>query len=201
MRRLLFSVTAVCLLVLATVAPAFAAQPPRIHESGTVEYANAYTESCDATSCSSTYVDVYTYELDAGGTETIVCVYTATYPTRGRAGSSQTSGCGTASSFEVAADLSTATLGTTTISGDTCTRARCEPTTITVSGTFIATADSSPYSYRSTYRDGDCMERYSVKGSRAPASFEGTLDGVAISLADGSIVSETYTFFSTCFYG
>jgi hypothetical protein len=200
MRRLLFSLTAVCLLVLATAAPAFAAQPPRIHDSGTVEYANAYTESCDATSCTFTYIDVFSSKLDAGGSETTVCVDTATYPTRGRGGYTETFGCGTASSFTVASDLSTATLGTSTISGYTCARNRCEATTITISGTFTATADATPYSYRSTYRNGDCMERYSVKGSSAPASFEGTLDGVAISLADGWIGSEAYTFFSTCVY-
>jgi hypothetical protein len=200
MRRLLISVTAVCLLVLATAAPAFAAQPPRIHDSGTVEYASAYSESCAVTTCSYTSIDVYTFELETGGTETSVCVYTVTYPLRGRGGYTETFGCGTASSFLVAADLSKATLGTTTIAGDTCSRTGCDPTTITVSGTFTATGDASSYSYRSTYRNGDCMERYSVKGASAPASFAGTLDGDAISLADGVIVSETYTFFSTCVY-
>jgi hypothetical protein len=188
------------LLVLATAAPAFGAQPPRIHESGTVEYANAFTESCNVTSCTYTSIDVFTYDLEAGGSESNVCVYTATYPTRGRAGYSETFGCGPASSFEVAADLSTATLGLTTIAGNTCTRTRCEATTITVSGTFTAAADASPYSYRASYRNGDCMERYSVKGSRAPAIFDGTLDDAAIGGADGSIVSERYTFFSTCVY-
>jgi hypothetical protein len=199
MRRVFFILSAACLLLLTAAAPVFAAQPPRIHESGDVQYAYASTYSCDATTCTESYINVFTAQLETGETEDIVCVYTVTYPLRGRGGYTETFGCGPVSSFTLARDLSSAVLGETTIQGDTCTRRGCEPTTITVSGTFTATADASSYSYRSIYKNGDCTERYSVRGSSAPATFEGSLNGESFT-GEGALGEEHYTFFSTCVY-
>lgn len=199
MRRLILITSAACLLLLTAAAPVFAAQPPRIHDSGDVQYAYASSYSCGATTCTETYIDVFTAQLETGETEQIVCVYTVTYPLRGRGGYTETSGCGPVSSFTMAGDLSTAVLGETTIEGGICTRRGCEPTTITVSGTFTATADASSYSYRSTYKNGDCTERYAVRGSSAPATFDGSLNGETFT-GEGGMGQEHYTFFSTCVY-
>lgn len=201
MRRSISVLGAVCLLLLVTAVPALAAPAPRIHDSGSVDYAYASTSSCDASSCTDTYINVFTAVLDTGETQDIVCVDSFTYPLRGRGATSSTSGCGPVSSFTVANDLSTATLGTTTIDASTCTQRRCEPTTITVSGTFTATGTATSYSYRSTYKNGDCTERYAVKGTSTPATFEGTLNGDPFTSSDAAIGTERYNFSSTCIYG
>lgn len=201
MRRTISILGAVFLLLLVTAAPALAAPAPRIHDSGSVNYAYASSSSCSGTTCTDTYINVFTATLDNGDTENVVCVEIFTYPLRGRGGFTDTYGCGPASSFTIASDFSSATLGTTAITDAvTCTARRCSPTTITIGGTFTASGTASTYSYRSTFSNGDCTERYSVKGTSTPATFQGTLNGTSIT-ADGGIGKERYTFSSTCVYG
>lgn len=199
MRRTIFVLGAVCLLLIVTAVPALAAAAPRIHDSGTVTYASAYATSCSGSTCTDTYINVQIAKLDKGGTDSFVCAEQFTYPTRGRGGYTDTYGCGPASSFTVASDLSTATLGSTTIAdAQTCTPRSCTPTTITVGGTFTASGAASSYSYRSTYTSNGCTERYSVKGTSVPASFQGTFNGTSLSTPDAQIARDRYSFSSTC---
>jgi hypothetical protein len=202
MRRSTSILGAVLLLLLVTAAPALAAAAPRIHDSGNVNYAYASSSICSGSTCTDTYINVFTATLDNGDKENVVCVDTFTYPTRGRGGSSETHGCGPASSFTIANDSSSATLGNTTITDAVaCTSRRCSPTTITIGGTFTAAGSASSYSYRSTFSNGDCTERYSVKGTSTPATFQGTLNGSSVTAGDGAIGKERYNFSSTCVFG
>jgi hypothetical protein len=201
MRRTISIVGAVFLLLLVTAAPALAAPAPRIHDSGSVNYAYAFSSSCSGTTCTDTYINVFTATLDNGDTENVVCVDIFTYPVRGRGGYTDTYGCGPASSFTIASDFSSATLGTTTITdATTCTSRRCDPTTITVSGTFTAAGAASTYSYRQSNKYPDCTERFSVRGTSVPATFQGTVNGTSIT-AEGAMGKERYSFSSTCVYG
>ncbi len=201
MRRTVSIIGAVCLLLLVTAAPALADTTPRIHDSGNVIYAYASTASCGASTCTETYINVFTAQLDNGDTENVVCVDIFTYPVRGRGGYTDTYGCGPVSSFAIANDFSSATLGTTTITdATTCTSKGCDPTTITVSGTFTATGAASTYSYRQSNKYPDCTERYSVRGTSVPATFQGTVNGTSIT-ADGGMGKERYNFSSTCVFG
>jgi hypothetical protein len=201
MRRTVSMVAAVCLLLLVTAAPALAASTPRIHDSGNVSYASASSSTCGASTCTDTYINVFTAQLDTGATDNIVCVDTFTYSIRKGTGGSQSTLCGSASGFTVASDLSSASFGDSALTGSSCSGRRCTDTTGTISGTFSATGPGSSYSYRQSNTYPDCTERYSVKGTNRPASFSGTLNGGAIGLGDGVIGRERYNFSSTCTFG
>ena len=198
MRRLIV-ILGTLAIALAMAAPAAAAPP--ITESGSYQYASASTSTCDQqgggqTTCTDTYVDVF-----SGPDYADACVYQFSYafgPSgRGRL-ISEVSGCAPADGFSIAADLTSASLGSTSIPVYSCGRRSCtDAGTVDVSASWLAVGTVNTYSGRSSFKDGSCTYRQTFSGASAEASAVVTIDGTS-SDAYGWMSREEYTVTVRC---
>lgn len=197
MRRLVVMLTTV-LMLLAFASPAAAARP--ITESGTYESASAFASSCEqqggSTVCTDTYLDVF-----VGPEWADACVSVNSYAISpgGRYRSiSNAWGCAPASAFSLAADLSSATLGTTEIQLYSCGPRTCSAgDVVSVSGSWTQVGEAYTYSGRSTFTDGSCTYRSTFNGAQTEAATVITLDGTA-SDGWGYLSREEYTVTIRC---
>jgi hypothetical protein len=198
MRRLIV-ILGTLAIVLAMAAPAAAAPP--VKESGSYQYASAWSSTCDQqgggqTTCTESYLDAFT-----GPDYADVCVYIVSYAfsTRGPGRLiSEVSGCSPANGFSVAGDLASASVGSTTIPVYSCGRRSCtDAGTVDVSASWLAVGTVNTYSGRSTYTEGTCTYRQTFSGASAEAAASVTIDGTS-SDAYGWMSREEYTVTVRC---
>ena len=190
-RRMLGLVSGTAFLVLTVAGPAVAAPQPRIHENGTVTYANAYIEECSRRTCTFTGVSA---SVEQGTGDVTVCY--DQYGSR-----SGTSWCEPVDSSALTFSGDTATLAPTTLNVETCNRRGCTTEQIVVSFEVATTGPTTSYAYSNYYEYPDgCVERYSVRGESAPADGTFTVDGKTYDANGGSIGKDTYRFSSTCMF-
>ena len=166
---------------------------PRESYEGTGFY--AFTEECDARTCTQTNVYAEEVTTSSGETFEYVCVDQYTYNLRnGR--ETFAGGCtpeGEDVNLTVADDLSSATLAPTNI--EVCDERGCE--TVTVSAELEATGDTATFRSRGSYRDGSCTFTWSDSGKEQFATGTITLDGETMD-AQGSIRDYRSTFSERC---
>ncbi len=200
MRRLIIILGAVVVL-LAAASPAAAAPPVR--QSGTFETGNALASDCNQQgawlNCTDLSVDFF---VDSGFGFADACVSIFTYRVRANGSGFQPleelNGCGPAAAASVADDLGSASLSATIQVGD-CGPTGCAPTeSVTVAGEWTAIGDATPFSSRSTFKDGTCTFTHTSTGERAEASAVLTLDGEAYESVFAFIAREETTFTERC---
>jgi hypothetical protein len=197
MRRLLIPFTVVAML-LAFAAPVAAAPP--IKDSGSVQQASAFASSCSqqgaSTTCTDVYVDAFAFEDEFRD----ICVQLFTYVVRSNGSSrvvSNESGCGPASTFDVAVDATSAVA-----SGDvqlfSCGQRSCtEGDIVSVEASWSATSAPVPYAGRATFKEGPCTYRQSFTGVRADAQTSISI-GASTYAGDGYMAHEEYTVSERC---
>jgi hypothetical protein len=193
MRRLLTSLTAVPILVLALAGTAAAAPPLR--ESGTQVSFSSQAGACSTATCTDTYLDVYNADAETY----VVCLTSYTYSIRTGRLISEESGCTeTGSEVLTITDDFTVTLTETPITLFECNQRRCSETdTITVSAQDSAIGPVAIESGRGTSTDGTCTYRYSVTSESALVAGTMTIDGVTFEQSGFAYVSE-YTVSTRC---
>ena len=180
MRRALLTTLALGGMLVGTAAPAAAAPPERMKESGNFAYLSSTTGDCreqgaNRTTCSDITLDAST---TSGGT-VVVCVYTATYAfdsnrERFKLRSSE-SGCTEAdASTLTVTDGLVATLAPTTVTLEDRGSATRE---VTVSAQDSPTGPIGTSTGRGTFTDGTCTFRYSYTEQSAEVAGTITLDG------------------------
>ena len=179
MRRALLTTLALGGMLVGTAAPAAAAPPERMKESGSFAYLSSTTGDCREQGANRTTCSDITLDASTTSQGTVVCVNTATYALdanreRFKLRSSE-SGC-----TEV--DASTLTVTDRLV-------ATLAPTTVTLEGRGSATrqvtvsAQDSPIgpigtsAGRGTFTDGTCTFRYSYTEQSAEVAGTITLDG------------------------
>jgi hypothetical protein len=194
-RRMLFVLSAVCLLLLTTAGTALAAPP--IRESGTFSYGFGDATDCDQVGPNQTCTTTSIY-FDQSAEFSTLCVdryeYLVTARGQFRLLSYQT-GCTGDAVIAIQDDLDATVSGTVQLYD--CGGRTCRPgDSVTVSATLDA-GETVSYSGRGSFREDGCMFRYSFRGERADASVTITIDGDTLS-GTGFIASEDYTFTSNC---
>lgn len=198
MRRLIIILGAIVIL-LAAASPVAAAPPMR--QSGTFESAGAFASNCEQqgawTTCTDVSVDVF-----AGPGFTDACVSIVTYRFRGNGQPTVIDdefACGPVSAAEIADDLSSASLSTSTLQVLECGPVTCTTTgTITVSGTWTAVGDPVGFSSKSTFTDGTCTFRQTSTGERVDATATVTVDGTAYESTFATIAREEFVVSERC---
>jgi hypothetical protein len=195
MRRILFLVATVCLLLLTTAGTALAAPP--IRESGTYSYGYGDATNCDQVGPNQTCETTFIY-FDQSADFSFLCVDRYKYLVTARGQFrllSYESGCTDAATITIEDDLDATVSGTVQLYD--CRGRTCRPgDTVTVSASFDA-GETVSYSGRGSFREDGCMFRYSFRGERADAVLTLTIDGTTLS-GTGFVASEDYTFTSNC---
>jgi hypothetical protein len=186
MRRILGSFMVVALLV--TLAAPVAADTTK-PVSGTYNSLSSISVECvpqgARTTCTETYVDVYT---DVPPT-VVVCVNVSTYTYSERTGRgrfiSDESGCsdpidGSALAITVSHDLMTASLAPTPVTLFGCDRQTCAETRTVTASVSDSGGPVESSTSRSSYKDGACMYRYSESVVSAELAGTLTIDGTTI---------------------
>jgi hypothetical protein len=198
MRRLIV-ILGTLAIVLAMAAPAAAAPP--VKESGSYQYASASTSTCDQqgagqTTCTESYLDAF-----MGPDYADVCIWVVTYALSPRGQGrliSEVSGCAPANGFSVAADLTSASLGSTSIPVYSCGSRSCSDAgTVDASASWLAVGPVNTYTGRSTSTEGSCTYRQTFSGTSAEATASVTIDGTSTD-AYGWMSREEYTVTVRC---
>ena len=195
MRRICASILILPMLLLLLAAPVAAAPP--IKDSGTNDFFTAFSSSCGPSTCTDTFVDVFT----AGDGLMVICMSEFTFNLRSGRLISQESGCSdpiSSDALTVADDLSSATLAPTEVTLFECDQTGCvEGDTVTVSAHLTAFGPVFTETQRSTFTDGTCTVRISSTGDQRQATGTLTIDGETLS-ADGNIGTGTFSFMRRC---
>jgi hypothetical protein len=194
MRRMLFPVAIVPILLLAIAAPVAAAPP--LKESGTQVSLFSVSTSCGGSFCTDTVLDAFTIDSET----LLVCVNWYTYSIRTGQLRSQEGGCTETSPDALTITESfNVTLSDTTVVIVECNRRGCMETgSVTVSASDSAVSPIFTDSSRGTFSDGECTYRYRSESTSAQVAGTMTIDGVVYEQQFGSASVSSFTVTSRC---
>ena len=198
MRRALLTTTALGAMLVGAAAPASAAPPERMKESGSYTSFSSYTVDCEQqgnrSTCTELYLDAFTAE--DGSLE--VCVYTRTYVVSQNRETTRSAefGCSTtdASALTVTEALY-ATLAPTTVILESETGGGTRE--ITVSAQHSPIGPSSTATGRGTFTEDNCTFRFSYTEQFAQVAGTITVDGVTLD-ESGFVATGENTVMSRC---
>lgn len=139
--------------------------------------------------CTEIFVDAADVNLQGGDAFAYVCV--SIYSPRGGA-----FGCADAA-VAVASDLSSASVGPTTVLVESCGPRRCSTREVTVGAELTAIAAPNSYSRTERYEYDGCTDVFRVRGEASEASGTIVYDGNSLE-AGGQIGSDQFSFSSRC---
>lgn len=195
MRRTIATGVVLPILLILLAAPVAAAPPVR--DSGTQQFFSAFSSSCGPSTCTDTFVEVFT----ASDETIVVCLFETTYNIRTGRLISEDGACSeevSADALVISGDLSSASLSPTDVTFFNCNQRGCtEGETITVSAELTGFGPTFTDKSRSTFSDGTCTVSFSSSGEQRQAS--GTISlGNETLAADGHIGSGKFSFVERC---
>lgn len=195
MRRVVASIAILPILVMLFAVPAAAAPPVR--DSGTQEFFSAFSSSCGPSTCTETFVEVFTVSDES----IVVCLFESTYNIRTGRLISEDGACSeevSSDALSISGDLSSASLSPTAVTFFTCNQRGCtEGETVTVSAELTAFGPIFTDRSRSTFSDGTCTVTFTSSGEQRQATGTISLDDETLT-ADGNIGSGTFSFMERC---
>ena len=205
-RRTVAVCLGVALLLVATIAPALAAQPARESGSQNKIWANGADcvaggdgTTCDVTSISASRSLATREEID-------VCLWQYTYAYSATAGRGpligDVGGCSRAPAHALAVTVSRGTLSVglaeTDVALQACNEEGCHVVG-TVTASAAATGAATAYASRGPFKSGDCRYQWSVKGYSAnPLHGVITIDSVSARIGTGEATTEFYRTVESC---
>jgi hypothetical protein len=197
MRRRLSAVVLGLTSVFLLAGPVFADTVPgpgNFRDSGSSTYLNAGASECSRTTCTDTYVNGSTTDLQSGDSYVQICVDQFSYPLKGGKKVHFLSGCADIAP-SIASDLSSASIDAT-IAAESCNRT-CSTVNVSLSLSLTAVSSPNAYSYTQKQQYGTCIDTYRVRGESRDAEGTVVINGSTLD-AFGQIASETFAFSSRC---